>query len=99
MPLGRKFWEGVGARRSASQENCLFDNHRFTHERWGGDFGKHATSLHFPASAEFSIMTLSVSTGRVFYFSKKKTRENPKAFLKTCVKEEVCFELICKYAG
>jgi len=20
-----------------SQENCLFDNHRFTHERWGGD--------------------------------------------------------------
>ena len=21
-----------------SQENCLFDNHRFTHARWGGDF-------------------------------------------------------------
>ncbi|EGO61923.1 hypothetical protein ALO_20647 [Acetonema longum DSM 6540] len=23
---------------SQSQENCLFDSHRFTHERWGGDF-------------------------------------------------------------
>ena len=21
-----------------SQENCLSDNHRFTHARWGGDF-------------------------------------------------------------
>jgi len=21
-----------------SQENCLPNNHRFTHERWGGDF-------------------------------------------------------------
>jgi hypothetical protein len=21
-----------------SQENCLFDNHRYTHARWGGDF-------------------------------------------------------------
>ncbi len=20
-----------------SQKNCLFDNHRFTHERWEGD--------------------------------------------------------------
>ena len=29
MPLGRKSWEGLGERGSASQENCLFESHRY----------------------------------------------------------------------
>jgi hypothetical protein len=37
MPLDLKFWEGVGVAMIRSQKNCLFENHRFTCERWGGD--------------------------------------------------------------
>jgi len=32
-----------------SQENCLSDNHRFTHARWGGDFGAAPVLNFFPA--------------------------------------------------
>jgi len=69
MPLGREFWEGVGEQRSASQENCLFDNHRFTHERWGGDFGKFAV---FGANAitEISNSTLPYLRGKSLCFRK-----------------------------
>ena len=28
-PLGRKSWEGLGKRGSVSQENCLFESHRY----------------------------------------------------------------------
>ena len=28
-----------------SQENCLFENHRFTHERWGGDYSSDLSFL------------------------------------------------------
>jgi hypothetical protein len=32
-----------------SQENCLSDNHRFTHARWGGDFDAAPVLNFFPA--------------------------------------------------
>ena len=35
---GMKILGRFGRAMIQSQENCLFDNHRFTHARWGGDF-------------------------------------------------------------
>jgi hypothetical protein len=32
-----------------SQENCLSDNHRYTHARWGGDFDAAPALNFFPA--------------------------------------------------
>ena len=36
-----------------SQENCLTNNHRFTHERWGGDFNATSRLAVFGIDTEY----------------------------------------------
>jgi hypothetical protein len=44
MPLERIVLGRFGGAMILSQENCLYNDHRFTCERWGGDFD---AFLHF----------------------------------------------------
>jgi hypothetical protein len=53
---GTKSLGKVGLAMIQSQENCLSDSHRLTHERWGGDYCTHVVLyIFFPAFLDAGI--------------------------------------------
>lgn len=60
-----------------SQENCLVDSHRLTHERWGGDYSVFiVTDSRLSAGFLQNISRLKIhpliSVGDVFLFTTKE---------------------------
>ena len=49
MPLERKFWEGLGERRSRARRTACLTITVFTHARWGGDSDTAPVLNFFPA--------------------------------------------------
>ncbi|CUH94668.1 hypothetical protein P22_0734 [Propionispora sp. 2/2-37] len=54
MPLGEILGR-FGCAMILSQENCLAVSHRFTHERWGGDFSAKHLCVFLPGLHEAGI--------------------------------------------